>query len=484
MNGLASPPPCQIDYREWHRLFLTIPPDLVESTRYYQHLPDAAWSQYLFPPSSYAVYGSRLLRKLKFDNSLSALRLWGFALSEGERIYRARQAGMRVVAVMGDLGAVTPLIYSFPNVVAFYPDCLWWTPFLMESRILFDEAGKYGLGEDCCFVRAALGAFSKQAYFPCPDLCLGTVGATCDDMAALMGEVERLGHDIHYFELPHRSDNPVDRERLIGFLAGQYADLCVKLERTLSCRFNPKAFKRTVEKINRLRGGIADLKRLVAGAERNPMGAAEMMNIEFAALSYYGDLDECLTVLEDLRDTVRRRVEYGEGYEGQELRLMWITPPADPLLLNYAEELGGRVVGSEYVINQSKPQINTVGEPFRSLAEAHVEGSLMGTTGFRTQLALREAKACRAEGAIISGVFGSTHCPYETAPIINAFRAEGFPTLAFNVVTPGKIRMQSQIYNRLEAFLEALRARRSSGNAENRLVMASEANQSHETSDL
>ena len=452
--------PRQIDFREWHHLFRDVPDELVKNTRYYRHLPDAEWSQYLFPPSTYAVYGNRLLRKLKFDNSRAALRLWGFVLSEGERIYRARQAGMKVVAVMGDLGAVTPLVYSFPNTVAFYPDCLWWTPFIMESRVLFDEAAEYGLGEDCCFVRAALGGFSKRAYFPKPDLCIGTVGATCDDMAAVMSEAEFLGYDIHYFELPHRDDQKTIQKGLISFLADQYRKVCGKLEGATGCKFNEVTFRETVQKVNRLRTCISEIKRLTSSAARNPMGALELLNVEFSALSYYGDIDECLAVLEELRETVKHRTENGIGYDGQDLRLVWVTPPADPLLMNYIEELGGRIAGSEYVINQTTPLLEVEGDPFEALARAHLSGSLMGSTNYRVKLIMDQVDKSRAEGVVISGIFGSTHCPYETAPIIAALRKKGIPALAFDVVAPGKKRMQSQVYNRMEAFMESLHIRR------------------------
>ncbi|MBU1651183.1 2-hydroxyacyl-CoA dehydratase family protein, partial [bacterium] len=65
------------------------------------------------------------------------------------------------------------------------------------------------------------------------------------------------------------------------------------------------------------------------------------------------------------------------------------------------------------------------------------------------------------DGVIISGIFASTHCPYETRPIIDAVRKEGVPVLAFDVVAPGKKQLQSQINNRMEAFIESLRMRRS-----------------------
>jgi benzoyl-CoA reductase/2-hydroxyglutaryl-CoA dehydratase subunit BcrC/BadD/HgdB len=458
MNSLR-----QINYREWLAEFEQVSDAEIEKTRYFRHLKVAPWSQYLFPPSTYALYGQRLLKKIRFDPSVAALRLWGFALSEGERIFRARQAGMKIVAVMGDLGALPPLVYSFPNTVAFYPDCLWWVPFMMESPVLFEEAQGYGLGDDCCFVRAALGAFSKKAYFPRPDLCIATVGATCDDMSAVISEAELLGNEIYYFELPLRNEtgNSGDWKE---FISDQYRRLCKYIEKVLNIPFSNENFFNTLKKINHMRKLIADISELNSQSEFCPMGAIEMMNAEFSALSYYGDPDECAEVLNDLKREMEFRADNNIGYSENDLRLVWITPPADPLLLNYAEKLGGRIVGTEYLINQTKSTFKTEGDPFEILAENQLQSTLIGSSDYRVNLILEQVTRTQAEGVIISGVFGSSHCPYETAPIVEALHKTGTPVLAFDVVAPGKDYLQSQIFSRMEAFMETLRARKRNSN--------------------
>jgi benzoyl-CoA reductase/2-hydroxyglutaryl-CoA dehydratase subunit BcrC/BadD/HgdB len=84
----------------------------------------------------------------------------------------------------------------------------------------------------------------------------------------------------------------------------------------------------------------------------------------------------------------------------------------------------------------------------------------MGSSDFRVKLVLEQLAKTEADGVIISGVFGSTHCPYETTPIVDALREREIPVLAFDVVAPGKLRLQSQIFNRMEAFVESLKMRR------------------------
>ena len=133
-----------------------------------------------------------------------------------------------------------------------------------------------------------------------------------------------------------------------------------------------------INKINQRRSLIANIKKLVQDAVHNPMGALELMNVEFSALSYYGDQNENLLVIQDIHNCIRNRVEKKWGYAGQDLKIIWVTPPADPLLMNYAETLGCSVVGSEYLINQTTPLFTTGGDPFRALADAQLQGSLMG----------------------------------------------------------------------------------------------------------
>jgi benzoyl-CoA reductase/2-hydroxyglutaryl-CoA dehydratase subunit BcrC/BadD/HgdB len=240
---------------------------------------------------------------------------------------------------------------------------------------------------------------------------------------------------------------------------GQYRKLCRKLEEITGTDFSEKNFKITIAKVNRLRELIAETKKLTATHTPNPLGGLEMMLVEFSALSYYGDLDECLEVMKDIYQTAKARVDAEIGYEKQYLRLVWVTPPADPLLINYAEDLGGRIVGSEYLINQTTPIFSSQGDPFEILAESHLSATLMGSSVYRANLILELARRTGAEGVIISGIFGSSHCPYETQPIVSALRMEGIPVLTFDVAAPGKIKMQSQIHNRMSAFMESLRRR-------------------------
>ena len=47
--------------------------------------------RYLFSPYEYSCRGDTLLRRLKFDSSLAALRLWAFIFSEKDRLFLAKE---------------------------------------------------------------------------------------------------------------------------------------------------------------------------------------------------------------------------------------------------------------------------------------------------------------------------------------------------------------------------------------------------------
>ena len=78
----------------------------------------------------------------------------------------------------------------------------------------------------------------------------------------------------------------------------------------------------------------------------------------------------------------------------------------------------------------------------------------------RARYVVEETKRTAAEGVVISNLFGSSHCGAETPVLRRAVEEEcGVPVLTFDVPKPAR-EISSQVQNRLQAFLEALRQRR------------------------
>ncbi len=468
----TDPEPKRVTFDEWLELFELVPDELIERHHYYGNRD--AWSKYLFPPQTFAIYGARHLRRLKFDNSLAALRLWGFVQNETERLFRARQIGRKVIATMGDLGAVPVIVNSFPDCVAFYPDCIWWTPFVMESKVLFDAAAEQGVGEATCFSRAALGAFAKHSYFPDPDLVIASTGASCDDYSGIEQLAAGIAPDVLWVEEPPRKGCPrrmAEGEgrrakggaeydvRMRDLLVEEYRRVVARMEQLTGHRLSADELAAGVQRANRVRRVVQQLRELAY--VHGVLPALEMMVIEFGNLHYYSDIAEWTAVLEHLLKTAEQRRDAGQRVVSRDaLRIVWVTPPADPLLLTFVEDRGVRLVGTEYVINQALELMDESLDPLAAIADSFMAASLIGTSHDRAEAAIRQARRMNAEGVIISGILGGSHCAMESRLIADRIKAElDLPVLEFDVAPPAR-ELDLQVQTRIEAFLELVRSRR------------------------
>jgi len=452
----ADPRPARVGFDEWLELFERVPDDLIE--RYHYYGDSEAWSKYLFPPQTFAIYGARHLKRLKFDNSLAALRMWGFVQNETERLFRARQTGRRVIATMGDLGAVPVIVNSFPGCVAFYPDCIWWTPFVMESRVLFDAAAELGIGDATCFSRAALGAFAKHSYFPDPDLVIASTGASCDDYSGVEQLAEQFVGEMMWVEMPMRCGmGPMGPMR--HMLVREYERVVERMVNLTGHQVTDDELRQGVRAANRVRKLVRRLRELAS--RHGALAALEMMVVEFGNLHHYSDITEWPNVLDHLLATAEARVAAGTPVvSGDALRVVWVTPPADPLLLTYVEDAGARVVGTEYVINQALEVIDESKPGLEAIAESFMAASLIGTSRQRAESVIRQARERQAEGVIISGILGGSHCAMETRLISDIVKQElDLPVLEFDVAPPSN-EIGRQLQTRIDAFLEVLRSRR------------------------
>lgn len=455
--------PGKITLREWSRQFRDIDNNTIHKYRYYGN-PE--WGLYLSPPATFMVYGARELKRLKFDNSLAALRLWGFTFNESERLFRARQAGKKVIAVMGDLGTIPVIVTSFPDCIAFYPECTWWTPFFNESTVLLDKASELGIPEASCFVRATLAAFSKKAYFPKPVLILASTGASCDDYSTIMQQVENLGYEFTWLEIPYRrdrADNASDstsktsnresiNEQLEKYLVNEYQKAWDKMV-DLTGVDDIGLLKENIKKTNVLRRLVNDIKESCYNADVAPFPALEMMVIEFGNLYAYADFDEWLSILQLVQETITERAQRGVGVlDSDALPVAWVTPTADPVLLNIVEDAGCRVVASEYVINQAMVEIDENIDPFHALARSFAKASLIGSTGERVRRIKTKIELGRVAGVLITNMLGASHCAMETRLIERLL--DKVPVLAIDVPAPAGIT--EQLKTRIAAFVETL----------------------------
>jgi benzoyl-CoA reductase/2-hydroxyglutaryl-CoA dehydratase subunit BcrC/BadD/HgdB len=468
--------PVRLGVMDWEARMPRVPEDYKARCTFLRSLVPGG-VRYLFSPYEYSCRGDALLRRLKFDGSLAALRLWAFIFSEKDRLFLAKEKGWKVFAAMKDLGPVPVLAYAVPESLTFYADELWWAPCFAEEPHLLDEAARLGAGEELCFVRAALGAMVTLDYFPPPDLCIAGVGPVCDDFSAVMQLIEGLGHPIHWWEMAARFDpsstvvtEPFRRtpyggseyqESALFFVASQLQGVLRRLEEVSGRKITETMLKKSLAAFNNIRRRIAELRDIAYSSRRPPLPGLEMMLAEFIAIHACSEPEESIHVLDDLLSTARGRLKEGVSPLAPDpVRVFWATPPTDAALITLLEDLGGCISGTEYLISHSFFPLATDKPVVEAVAENCMDDPMVGSTAFRARRIVESARKYGAEGVIVSGISGASHCPFDEGAISSAVKKElDIPVLSFDVpYSPGGLN--EQVSNRMQGFIDLLRSRR------------------------
>jgi len=415
--------------------------------------------------------GDTRLRQLQFDASIASLRLWNLLLSEEERLHAARRGGHTLIGVMKDLGTVPIIAYACDRVTAFYPDGAWWTPCIMEaSADSLRAADAAGIDESFCPVRAMLGAFVTGEHFPKPDLLTCSVGATCDDVTAIAERIADLGHDVFWWEMPHRrrpdpGDSAVELPDGSLAPAGQVAFVQSELERVRqviesvsSQRITDQALAASIERANHVRGLIAELRRLCFTAAACPLPALELLIAEMLALHFCSDPTGSAEIMTELLDEVRRRVRDGVGVLPRDnVPIYWVNPVADLRVMNLLEDCGGRICGTEYLISHALTPIPPDLPPMEALARTALADPMVGSAHDRAAMIARQVETLGSRAVIVSRIPGASHCATEGLIIAEHIRSRlSLPVIEIEV-PPISDGMRQTLRSRIEAAVEVAR---------------------------
>ena len=426
------------------------------------------------PLGRHVADGDTRLLKLRFDDSPAALRLWNFLLTEEDRLRAARESGKKLVGTMKDLGTVPVMAYSLDNLVAFYPDGAWWIPCVMELNTgLLQIADSLGIDESFCPVRAMLGAFVTEAYFPLPDLLTCSVGATCDDFSAIAQRLNGLGHPILWWEIPHRRQADPGEQAVtlpggvsapksqIDFVQSELLRVRTALEELAGRSLDDQLLARGIARANRVRDLLAQLRHLAFTASLCPMPALEMLIAEMLAIHFCSDQDEAILVLAELLEEVNRRVAAGVGHLSIDAaRIFWVNPVADLQAMNLLEDCGGRICGTEYLFTHALDPIPTTLPPMEALAQMALADPMVGSSFDRAARIVADIRRFRAEAVIVSRIPGASHCALEGEIIGRIVREEcGLPVLEVEVPSITDAT-QATLCTRLEALVETVKDRR------------------------
>ncbi|NTU60741.1 MAG: 2-hydroxyacyl-CoA dehydratase [Caldiserica bacterium] len=470
---MTDPKPAQITHQQWDEAFKNLPESVKHS--YHYLVGTKQQTDYLNDSRCFEEFeGDARLKSLLFDNSLASLRLWSFLLSEEGRLHKSRAAGKKIIGTMKDLGTAPILAYACDNTVAFYPDGAWWVPCVMEmSEGLLRVADSLGFGDEMCPARAALAAFFKGGHFPMPDLLVGAVGCCCDDFSSIQQRVADMGIPLVWWELPYRreasSGEPFEitptglkvPTRLVDYVVGQLARVKQAIEKTTGQTITNEKISKAIGKSNQMRQLLAKIRDLSYGTVPVPFPSLETQICEMIALHFCSEMDESIAVLDHVAKTIEERVKNHEGVLPEDsCRCVWVNPVADLRVMNMFESLGGTIAGTEYLFRHALVQIPTDIDPMRALALTALCDPMIGSSTYRAQLIVDEAKKYNAEGVIISNIPGASHCATEGTIIRDYVQTKtGLPVL--EVTVPPLIDSESsQLATRFEAFFETIRSRR------------------------
>jgi hypothetical protein len=128
--------------------------------------------------------------------------------------------------------------------------------------------------------------------------------------------------------------------------------------------------------------------------------------------------------------------------------------------MNLLEECGGRVCGTDYLFCHAIHAIPDDIEPMEALARMALADPMVGPASDRALHICREIQEFGAEAVVISRIPGASHCAFEadvTREVVGDHL--GIPVTEIEV-PPLSEAMFPTLRTRIEALLEAARARR------------------------
>ncbi len=424
--------------------------------------------------SRHVIDGDLRLLRLEYDNSVAALNLWNFLLTEEDRLFDSRKNGRKIVGAMKDLGTVPVIAYCFDELISFYPDGAWWIPCVMELNDgMFGIADSLGIDESFCPVRAMLGAFLSEAHFPIPDLLICSTGAVCDDFSAIAQRLNGLGFPIFWWEIPHRRLPEKDEHAInlpggftapidqLQFVRTELERIVEAIEQLAGQSLNKDMLRSGIQRANNIRDVLNRLRYLTFTADICPMPALEMLIAEMIAIHYCSDQNLAMVVLTDLLEEVRHRVSAGVGVlQPDAARIFWINPVADLQVMNVLEDCGGRICGTEYLFTHALDPVPVDIDPLDALAQMALADPMVGPAWQRAERICNDIKLFGSEAVIISRIPGASHCAVEGRVIATIIREKiDIPVIEIEV-PPVSQSIQPALRTRIEALVETVKNRR------------------------
>jgi len=300
-----------------------------------------------------------------------------------------------------------------------------------------------------------------------------SVGATCDDFSAIAQRLNGLGYPILWWEIPHRRFPEVDEasvrlpggfrapKRQVEFVKSELERVRTALEGLAGQRLDDKKLSAGIGKANEVRRYLAELRQVTFTAKVCPLPALEMLIAEMLAIHFCSDRDETISVLKELIDEVKTRVQAGRGVLGADTaRIFWVNPVADLQVMNLLEDCGGRICGTEYLFSHALDTIPEELPPAEALARMALADPMVGSSVDRAERICADIRRFGSEAVLISRIPGASHCALEGEVIGEVVRSRlKVPVLEIEV-PPVTDSIRPTLGTQLEALIETVKERR------------------------
>lgn len=209
----------------------------------------------------------------------------------------------------------------------------------------------------------------------------------------------------------------------------------IRFTETLSGRiFDEAEFARQMQAINRAGEIVAEVRDLLARAERSPVPLPEQLSVVMAATWHRGS-QWSIDLLETYRDEIAHRISQGEGFCAHEkTRLLWLNNGLwfnTPFYRAFEETHGAVFVWSMYSDFLSAGYRKYFdGDPLRALAARHISmNEQLHLPRWMSDWIIDEAKAFGAHGAVMLAPEGDRLSAYGTKLATRAIEEAGLPVL-------------------------------------------------------
>ncbi len=168
-------------------------------------------------------------------------------------------------------------------------------------------------------------------------------------------------------------------------------------------RLSDERLSAGIARANQVRVALAALRQTAYTASPCPLPALEMLVAEMLAIHFCSDHNETLSVLAELIEEVRRRVQAHSGVLAADaVRVFWVNPVADLRAMNLLEDAGGRVCGSDYLFCHALDSIPTDLPPMEALARMALADPMVGSPADRATRISEDIRRFGAEAVVIS----------------------------------------------------------------------------------